>query len=402
MKTKMVQQKKPRVLFLYDFPLRGGGSGVYIKYLALRLREAYGYDLAIAAPDKTSVDSSIRQFTLKLPQVPVYISRPGLEKAKKYNELTSSEIADLYHAFIKETIKAVEDFKPDIIHVHHILLNAWAARVIRSIKGIKFIITSHGSCIFVASKDRRYFGMTRDGLRAATAVTTVSAYTRTKLLKIFGKDLSAKTRIIPGGVRLSLFPAKKSQAELDVLRKKYSLASGSIVLFTGRLISEKGIEYIVKAANKIHGQLVIVGDGPQKKVIEEIMRKNSLTNVFMLGFVDHDNLINLYYLADVFLSLSFLDEPVPTVIFEAMAAGLPVVTTRRGGIPSAVKDGYNGFFVRPRNIADIATKVNSLLAAPILRKRMGERSREIVKKRFIWTKIAARFDRLYKDIYNNE
>src|SRR5260221_10125400 len=105
-------QRKPRVLFLYDFPIHGGGSGAYVRYLALRLLEAYNYELGIVSPDDEIIDPKIKHFPLKLPQVPVYLGRPGLEGAKKYSQLTPEEIADLYYAFVRGTTKAVEAFKP--------------------------------------------------------------------------------------------------------------------------------------------------------------------------------------------------------------------------------------------------------------------------------------------------
>ena len=201
----MTNGTRPRVLFFYDFPLHGGGSGAYVKYLMLRLTEAYHYELGLVCPDTEIIHPSITHFEIKLPQIPVYLGRPGLENAKKYSELTDQEIAQLYAANIDGLSKAVEAFKPNIIHVHHAMINSWAARYTRSIYGKRIIITSHGSCLAAIAKDRRYVRMTRDALRAAQAITVVSGDTRSKLLRMFGNDLSAKTRTIPGGIRLSLF-----------------------------------------------------------------------------------------------------------------------------------------------------------------------------------------------------
>lgn len=384
---------------LYDFPIKGGGSGPYMKYLTLRLKEAYGYDVAIAAPDESTIDPKIQSFPIKLPQIPVFISRPGLEGSKKYSDLNPSEIAQLYNAFIKETIRVVEIFKPDIIHVHHIMINAWAARFVRSLYGIKIILTSHGSCIHAISKDRRYFRMTRDALRAANAITVVSGDTRVKLLKMFGRELSAKTRTIPGGVRMSLFPPSKSPSALNIIAKKYNIKHKDIVLFTGRLINEKGVAYLVKAAKDIKGEIIIAGDGPQKNILANLIKQKKLANVNLLGYVEPADLREIYYLASVFVSPSVWDDPMPLTIIEAMAAGLPVVVTRKGGIPLAVKDKYNGFFVHPRNPQDIAEKVNRLLANAVLRKKIGERARATVEDKFTWTKIAEKFSKIYKSIY---
>jgi len=107
-------------------------------------------------------------------------------------------------------------------------------------------------------------------------------------------------------------------------------------------------------------------------------------------------LVSLYYIADVYVAPSTWNEPFGLTILEAMAARLPVVLTRSGGIATAVKEGVNGLFVKTRNATDIAEKVNILLADPALRKRMGEKGREAVLKKFTWKQIAAQFDAVYK------
>lgn len=395
----MPNNRKPRILMLYDFPITGGGSGAYVKYLALRLKKAYRYEIAIAAPDDQIIDPSIPHFSIRLPQIPVFVGRPGLEGAKRYSDLKPFEIAGLYNAFIKGTIKAVEEFKPDIIHVHHVMINAWAARFMRSIYGTKSIMTSHGSCMHAISKDRRYFRLTRDALKAANAITVVSGDTREKLLRTFGRSLSKKTRTIPGGIRLSLFPPDKS---VESLRLKFNLKNKKVALFTGRIISEKGVEYLVKAAGRIKGQVIIAGDGPARKKLEEMVSTMNLKNVMLLPFIhNYSEFIDLYYLADVFVAPSVWDEPLGLTIIEAMAAKTPVITTRRGGVTMAVKEGVTGLFVRSRNSTEIADAVNKLFDNDQLRIRMGEKARLVVASRFTWTKIAQRFDKLYKDVYHS-
>jgi len=384
---------------LYDFPITGGGSGAYVKYLALRLKRAYKYEIAIAAPDDKIIDPNIPHFDIKLPQIPVFVGRPGLEEAKRYSDLRPLEIASLYNAFIRGSINAVEEFKPDIIHVHHVMINAWAARFMRSIYGTKSILTSHGSCIHAISKDRRYFRLSRDALRAANAITVVSGDTREKLLKTFGRGLSKKTRTIPGGIRLSLFPPDRSG---ESLRLKLNLRNKKVALFTGRIISEKGVEYLVKAAGRIKGQVIIAGDGPARKKLEEMVKAMNLKNVILLPFMhNYSEFIDLYYLADVFVAPSVWDEPLGLTIIEAMAAKCPVITTRRGGVTMAVKEGITGLFVRSRNSTEIADAVNKLFNNDQLRVRMGEKARMVVASRFTWTKIAQRFDKLYKDVYHS-
>ena len=104
--------------------------------------------------------------------------------------------------------------------------------------------------------------------------------------------------------------------------------------------------------------------------------------------------------ATVFVSPAVWDEPLGRTIIEAMGAKTPVVVTRRGGVVMAVKDGVTGLFVRSRNSTEIAEAVNKLFANDELRRKMGERGRALVEEKFTWTKIAERFDKLYRDVYS--
>ncbi len=387
-----------KIMFLFDFPIKGGGSGYYLKFLALRLLEKYKHEIAIVLPDKNQVDPRFKQYYVPIKNSPVFINRPGLEKSKRYKDLTPHEIENIYHTYNAATVQAVEDFKPDVIHVHHVGINSWTARFIRGVYNTKLIITSHGSCLLNISQDRRYYKLSKDALRAAQYITAVSGDNKSKLLKMFGDDLASKVRTITGGIRLSMFPSTVPPLILESIKKKYKIPNRPIVLFSGRLISEKGIEYIIQAAESIKGHVLIVGEGVQRKKYEQMIKDHELSNVQLLGYVDHATLVQIYYLADVFVSPSIWDDPMPLTIIEAMAAKCPLVVTEKGGIPLAVKDGWNGFFVRPRNTADIVDRVNHLLQDPELRKIMGQRAREIVIKKFTWSHIAERFNTLYQSL----
>ncbi|MEK7450321.1 MAG: glycosyltransferase family 4 protein, partial [Patescibacteria group bacterium] len=93
---------------------------------------------------------------------------------------------------------------------------------------------------------------------------------------------------------------------------------------------------------------------------------------------------------------SVWDEPLGLVILEAMSCQTPVVVTRKGGIPLAVKEGYNGFFVRPRNSSEIVEKVNKLLDNHSLRLKMGQNARKSVEEKFSWELIGRKFEYLYE------
>ena len=125
--------------------------------------------------------------------------------------------------------------------------------------------------------------------------------------------------------------------------------------------------------------------------------KWGLTNVHWVGHLGAgvSKLVPYYSRADVFVAPSVWDEPLGLVILESMACQTPVVVTRKGGIPLAVKDGYNGFFVRPRNSVEIVEKVNKLLDDSTMRYKMGQNARKSVEKKFSWETIGMKFEHMY-------
>jgi len=392
---------KLKVLFLYDFPLWGSGSASFIRNLSRHLLK--DHQVGIVCPENRKFHKDIKQYPVKLSQIqiPVFVGHPELGKAKKYCELTTQEITELYKNYLDAVLKAMEEFNPDIIHVHHVSLITWAARYFRSLAGIKYIVTTHGSCLHNISLDRRYYSLTIDALRKAAMITAVSGDTKAWFLKMFGQEFSEKLRTIPGGIDIKRYPCKKETKKTD---EKYDLKDKKIVLFTGRLISHKGVKYLVKAAKKIKGDVFIIGDGPEKKYLLKLVKELKLKNVHLLGYMgeqESEELKDFYYRADVFVAPSVWEEPLGLTILEAMASKTPVVVTRKGGIPLAVKDGVNGIFVRPHNSNQIAEAVNKLLENEKLRKKMGENARKIVEQKFTWDKITQKFKHVYQKCANN-
>jgi glycosyltransferase involved in cell wall biosynthesis len=84
------------------------------------------------------------------------------------------------------------------------------------------------------------------------------------------------------------------------------------------------------------------------------------------------------------------------VILEAMSCKTPIIATRKGGIPLAVKDGVNGFLIKPRNSTQIAEACNKLLKDDKLNYKMGEAARQTVEQNFTWDKIADKHSRIYE------
>ena len=388
-----------KILYLYDFPLWGSGSGIYLRNMTKELVKL-GYKIGIVAPEERRfMEDKIKQYRVHLDsnKIPVFVGHPELKGNKRYSELSTREITEVYKAFLDTTIDAISNFEPDIIHVQHLSLISWIARYTKVLKNIRYIITSHGSCLYDILSDKRYLHLSEDAIRHAKAITVVSGDSRSKLLKTFGRQYSKNLEIIPGGIDMDNFPTEIDTSAVD---KTYKLKNKKVALFTGRLISHKGVKYLVGAAKDIEGEILIVGEGPEKAYLESLIAQKGLKNVHLIGYLKGQELINLYYRADVFVAPSVWDEPLGLTIVEAMASKTPVIATRKGGIPLLVKHGHNGLFVKPRNSKKIAEAVNKLLKDAKLREKMGEEARKTVEKDFTWKIIAKKFDRLYKKYGN--
>ena len=384
-----------KILFLYDFPLWGTGSGTYLRNLTQELLKL-NHKIGIVAPEsRRFLDEKIKQYRVEPPQIPVFVGHPELPGAKRYSELSPREIIDVYKSFLNTAIEAVANFEPDIIHVHHLSLISWVARFISPLRNLKYVLTSHGACLYNILADRRYFSLTDDAARNARAITFVSGDSRSKFIKMFGKNYKKNIHVIPGGVDMSSFPVKLDTSSLD---EKYNIKDKKVILFTGRLISHKGVRYLVNAAKDIKGEIFLIGDGPERQYLTSLIAQKQIKNVHLTGYLMGQELISFYYRADIFVTPSVIDEALGLTILEAMASKTPVIATRKGGIPLLVKHGVNGFFVKPRNSQDIAATCNKLLDNDELRKKMGENARKTVEERFNWKIIAAKFDRLYKKI----
>lgn len=377
------------------FPLWGNGSGAFLRDLAKQLLKN-GHQIGIVAPEKRKVEGC-KQYVISPPQMGVFVGNPELPGTKKYEEMNGKDLNEIYISYLRTSIDAVRDFQPEIVHVFHTAFLPPVARMIKVLYGIKFIITTHGSDLHYIERDRRLWGLINDSVRVARFITANSNFTRTWFLRMFGKQHSYKTRTIPGGVYASDFEESEPQS-LAKIDKKYNLSGKKVVLFTGRLTVHKGVEYLIKAARRINGEVLILGDGPERRYLEDMIKKYNLKNTRILGYISPKEGIKLkefYRRADVYVAPSVWDEPLGLVILEAMAAGTPVIVTRKGGITSIIKDGYNGLFVRPRNSAEIAEKVNMLLDDESLRIKMAQNARKTVEEKFTWEAITAKFERIY-------
>lgn len=378
------------------FPLYGSGSGTYARELAAEI--AKKHTVAMVSPDKTKIEA-VKSYVVNLPIKIAFTGHPTWPNCQLYTRVSGKDLSANYLSYFQEIDKAVNDFQPDIIHVHHLMPLTWIARFIKIAYGLNFIVTAHGSELPTLEKDKRYPYLTAEALSKAVRIAPNSFWTKEWMQGIFGTQFNKKTRVIPGGVDVRMFPSEMNTNEID---NKYKLKGQKLILFSGKLTKYKGVKYLIQAAKNINATIGIAGDGPERKNLEQAVKDLNAKNVKFFGYIHQKDLIKLYYRADVCVVPSIWDEPLGLVVLEAMAAKTPVVVTRKGGIPLMVKDGYNGLFVRPHNAKEIANKVNILLNDDDMRKKMGEQARETVLDKFTWELIATKYERMYAEFRKRE
>jgi glycosyltransferase involved in cell wall biosynthesis len=385
-----------RIMFLYMFPLWGNGSGAWLRALAAEMVKD-GNEVAIVSPEHRTLPG-IKHYLVVPPQMGVFVGNPELPDIKKYEDMSGVELGKIYTSYVNTTLAAVKDFQPNIVHAFHTAFLPPVARIAKIMYGMHFVVTTHGSDLHYLSRDKRLIGLIRDALNVCALITANSAFTRKWFLDMFGHQYESKLRTIAGGVYLKEYEHNHELCRL--IDEKYNLKGKKVVLFTGRLTPQKGVDYLVKAARTIKGEVLILGDGPERENLQKLIDSYKLSNCRILGYMSPKDQINFkafYGRADVYVAPSTWKEPLGLVVLEAMAAKTPVVSTRSGGIMSLVKDGYNGYLVKMRNATEIAQRVNELLLNDELCKKMGDRSYELVVKKFTWDRIADQFETVYKN-----
>jgi len=148
------------------------------------------------------------------------------------------------------------------------------------------------------------------------------------------------------------------------------------LLFVGRLVPVKGLEYLLEAVHLLlHDgvpvRLTLVGTGPHQKALIALAAEHSLmSSIEFTGEISYGpSLRALYRKADIFV-LPSLSEGAPRVLWEAMAAGLPIVATRVGGVPEIIQDGETGLLVNPRSAQQLAASIQRMIEDEELRMRL--------------------------------
>lgn len=174
------------------------------------------------------------------------------------------------------------------------------------------------------------------------------------------------------------------------------------ILFMGRIGKRKGVYDILDAIPKIlvgfpDAKFIFAGDGEIDKAKKMVIEKGIQSNVEFVGWVRGCLKKDYFKNADIYILPSY-NEGIPVSVIEAMAAGLPVVSTNVGGIPDAVSDNINGYLIEAGDITALTEKVTHLLEYTKIRNQMGISNRKKAMEMFDIKKIIPQLLEIYNSV----
>lgn len=257
-------------------------------------------------------------------------------------------------------------------HFHSGTSVAMNAARIGAPDGLTWSFTMHGPTEF--DEVVRY-GLA-EKVADAAFVACIGAFARSQLMRLSGPEQWDKLAIVRCGIDVTRFAPAEDRAAPEPGAPLH-------VLCVGRLVADKGQLLLVEAVARLRERgvpvrLTLVGDGAGRADVEAAVTRLGVGDaVDVTGALGQDRVRALYGEADVFCLPSFA-EGIPVVLMEAMAMGVPVVSTRVMGIPELVTDGDSGVLVRPGEVGDLVDVLARLAADPAERARLAAGGREAV------------------------
>ncbi len=282
------------------------------------------------------------------------------------------------------------------VHAHFATHPALAALIVHRLTGIPFSFTAHGSDLHV---DRC---MLEHKVRAAAFAVTISDFNKELMVQECGEDLRRRIHVVHCGVDPAVFAPVQSSANGGAAQ-----SSGILRLLCVASLEEvKGHRTLIEACAELVARGVrlrcdLVGEGPQHAAISAQIEAAGLgAEVHLHGNLPRPEISRMMAAADIFCLPSVPTregkrEGIPVVLMEAMATGLPVVSSRLSGIPELVEDGVAGVLVEPRDGIALATVLEQLASDRDRRQAMGRAGRRRVEMHFDLHQNARRLAALF-------
>ncbi|WP_165065765.1 glycosyltransferase [Marisediminicola senii] len=373
-------------------------------------REAAGEDIAIFSL-RPPVDPRFHPELARITAPVVYIDRPtktsvlwmqlrsaalddpdlGAAIARCLPELLAAEVDDAVQAVI--LARAVLDAGVTHLHAHFASLATTVARLASMLTGVPYSFTAHAKDLFHESVDAAALA---DKLRDAHHVVTVSDYNDVHLREAYPDETGALHRLY-NGLELRRFPYREARPRGGRLR----------VVAVGRLVEKKGFDLLIDAAALLHLRGIdldvrIAGGGELADALAERITALALDGVVtLLGPRAQSEVVGILDDADVFVAPCIVGsdgnaDGLPTTILEAMAMGVPVVSTDVTGIPEVVRDGETGILCRAGDVTDLVDAIARIADGSVDTVPLARAARHLVEQQFDSVNQAARLRELVR------
>ncbi|MBC6458965.1 glycogen synthase [Actinomadura sp. HBU206391] len=377
-----------------------GGAGVHVEYLARELRVICDVRVHCFGADRQE------------PGVTGYRVPGGLETANAALQVLGVDL---------EMAAATEG--ADLVHSHTWYANL-AGHVAKLLHGIPHIITTHSLEPLRPWKAEQLGGgyaisswAERTAILGADAIVAVSEGMRRDVLDCYPDVDPDRVTVLHNGIDTAEYAPDHGT---DVLTRLGVDPGRPSVVFVGRITRQKGLPYLLRAARSFDPavQLVLCAGAPDTpEIAAEVetlvggLREDRDGVIWITRMLPRPDVVQLLTHASVFVCPSIY-EPMGIVNLEAMACEAPVVATATGGIPEVVADGETGLLVPieqaadgtgtpgdpGRFVADLADRVNTLIAEPERAAVMGKAGRRRTIDHFSWSRIAHRTHALYDSL----
>jgi glycosyltransferase involved in cell wall biosynthesis len=366
-----------------------GGTGAYVYYLSNELLKN-GYKIYVVTGSNQARDIQVNPQLdvsfLKIPKMPLVKSfMLAAASNRKLSSVRNTAQVDITHPQLPLTpnFAVPPNFGKTLVCTVH---STWKgeAEAIRSEPysrlnaNEKFLVSFNWFLRFFEE------GM----LKRARKIIAVSHFTKWELTNYY-KIPESKIRVIHNGVDINKF---KPAADKRKVKQELGFNPDDLVIVSvGRLYARKGLFTLIESMPAIvkrfsNAKFIISGKGQSDEMHKLIAHAEKLDvkdKIIFTGYYPDKKLPKLYQGADIFAFSTFYEHH-PFAVLEALATGLPVVTTTVGGIPETIESGKNGFLVDPFNPHQFADRILYLLEHPAKSAEMGAQARKTIVENYDW------------------
>ena len=379
-----------------------GGTGAYIYYLSNELMKK-GHNINIVTGSNQNFDiqvnNQLKVYFQKIPKIPIVKSFMLAEASyRKLNSIRNDTNIDITHPQLPLTpsFAVPPRFGKKLVCTVH---STWKGEA-EAISGEPYSRLNANEKFLVSFNwFLRFFevGM----IKRANRVIAVSDFTRQELKKYYNIPES-RIRVVHNGV-----DTRKFQPVQDKRKIKAELGldpDDTIILSVGRLYARKGLFTLIEAMPSVvkrfkRAKFVISGKGQSDEMAKlnaHAERLGVKDNIIFTGYYPDKKLPKLYQAADIFAFSTFYEHH-PFAVLEALATGLPVVTTTVGGIAETIETGKNGLLVKPSSSRQFSYALLYLLEHQAEAAEMGLRARKTIVEQYDWSILVKETLRVYEE-----